>query len=100
MSNSDDDVPSFVLLMDYFIRKMCAASRIPKHVPTFNGRDQILKLPYGHKGRFVEVMQMKNECFFRLCGLLLENGLQQTQSITVQEQLMIFLTVVEYSNSS
>ena len=75
MLDSDDDVPAFVLLMDYFVRKMHSSSRIPKQVSTFNGLDWMLEPLSSHKGWFVEVLQMKKECFLRLCGLLAENGL-------------------------
>ena len=70
MSDSNDDMPTFFLLMDYFVRKMHSASRIPNKVSTFSGRDQMLELLSGHGGQFFEVLRMKKECFLRLCGLL------------------------------
>ena len=95
MSDSDDVVLAFVLLMDYFIRKLRSSFRIPKQVLIFSGRDQMMELLCGHEGCFVQVLRMKKECFFNLCGLISKNnGLQETRLISLQEQAMIFLTMV------
>ena len=85
MSDYDDDVVIFVLVMEYFVRKIRSASRIPKQVSTFTGRGQMLDLLAVHDGRFVEILQMPKVCFIRLCGLLEENRIRETRSLTVQE---------------
>ena len=69
----------------FFFRKMWVAFRVPKHVSAFTGWNLTLEIISGHDGRFVEVLRLNKECFFRLYGLLIENGLQNTRSISVQE---------------
>ena len=59
MSDLDDDVHAFIMLLDYFFRKMHDASTVPKHMSTFSGRDRMLELLYGHEERFVKVLRMK-----------------------------------------
>ena len=94
MSDSDEDFPLFIVVLDYLIKKVRAASRVPKHVSAFTGRNRMLEVLHGHDGQFFEVLQLNKECFYRLCSLLTENGLQHTRSISVHEQVMMFLTIV------
>ncbi len=54
MSDSDDDFPSFILLLDNFVRKMRAASRVPKHVSTFTWQNRMLELISSHDGRLLK----------------------------------------------
>ena len=61
MSDTDDDVALLVLVMDDLVRKIRSASRIPKQVSTFSGRNQMLDLLAGHERRFVEVTRMPNK---------------------------------------
>ena len=69
-------------------------------MPTFTGFDRILDLLAGHDGRFVEILQIPKVCFIRLCGLLEENGVRETRSLTIQEHVMMFMTVVRHCNSN
>ncbi|KAL5581725.1 hypothetical protein UlMin_014167 [Ulmus minor] len=54
MSDSDEDFPLFIVLLDYLIKKVRAASRVPKHMSAFTGRNRMLELLHGHDGQFVE----------------------------------------------
>ncbi|KAL5542544.1 hypothetical protein UlMin_010254 [Ulmus minor] len=100
MSDSDEELPVFIVVLDYLIKKVQAALRVPKHVSAFSGRNRMLELLHGHDGQFVEVLRLNKECFYRLCSLLMENGLQDTKSIFAQEQLMMFLTIVGHCDSN
>ena len=100
ISNLDEETALIVLVMDYLVRKIRSASRIPKQVSTFTGRDWMMNLLQVHDGRFVEILRMPKACFLRLCGLLEENRVRDTRSLTVKEQLMMFLIVVGHCNSS
>ena len=100
MSDSDEDFPLFIVVLDYLIKKVRAASRVPKHVSAFTGRNRMLELLHGHDGQFVEVLRLNKDCFYRLCSLLTENGLQDTRSISAQEQVMMFLTIVGHCDSN
>ena len=100
MLDLDEDLPAFIVLLDYFLEKMRAASRVPKHVSAFSGRNRTLELLHGHEGQFFEILKLHKECFYRMCSLLTENGLQDTRSISAQEQLMMFLTIVGHCDSN
>ncbi|KAL5571332.1 hypothetical protein UlMin_020929 [Ulmus minor] len=52
MLNSDEETAIIVLVMDYLVRKIRSASRIPKQVSTFTGCDRMMNLLQGHDGRF------------------------------------------------
>ena len=100
MMNSDEEMAIIVLVMDYLVRKIQSASRIPKQVSTFTGRDRMINLLQGHDGRFVKILRMPKACFLRLCGLLKENRVRDTRSLSVKEQLMMFLIVTGHCDSS
>lgn len=100
MSDSDEDLPMFIVVLDYLIKKVQAASRVPKHVAAFTGQNRTLELLYGPDGQFVSALRLNKECLYRLCSLLTENGLQDTRSISAQEQLMMFLTIVGHCDSN
>ncbi|KAL5546858.1 hypothetical protein UlMin_006545 [Ulmus minor] len=78
----------------------CFTILVPKNVSAFTGRNRMLELLHGHDGQFVEVLRLNKECFYRLCSLLTENGLQDTRSISAQEQVMMFLTIVGHCDSN
>ena len=100
MLNLDEEMTLIVLVMDYLVRKIRSTSRIPKQVSTFTGCDQMMNFLQGHDGRFVKILRMPKACFLRLCGLLEENGVRDTKSLTVKEQLMMFLIVFSHCDSS
>ena len=60
----------------------------------------MMNLLQGHNRRFVEILRMPKACFLSLCGLLEENRVRDTRSLTVKEQLMMFLIVVGHCDSS
>ena len=99
MSDSDEDFSPFIMLLDYFCRKIRASSRVPRNVSVFNGRTRTLELLSGLDDQFVQILRLNKECFFRLSSLLTENGLGDSRSITAHEQLMIFLTIVGHWDS-
>ena len=99
MLNSDEETVIIVMVMDYLVKKIRSASRIPKQVSTFTRHDRMLNLE-GHDGRFVEILRMHKACFIRFCGLLEENEVRDTKSLAIKEQLMMFLIVVGYCDSS
>ena len=98
--NSDEETTIIVLVMDYFYRKIRSASRVPRQVSNFNGHDRMMDLLYGNDRRFVEILWMLKPCFFRLCGLLEQNGVRDTRSLSVKEHVMIFLIVVGHCDST
>ena len=98
--NSDEETTIIVLVMDYFYRKIRSASRVPQQVSNFSGHDRMMDLLQGNDRRFVEILRMPKPCFFRLCGLLEQNGVRNTRSLNVEEQVMIFLIVVGYCDST
>ena len=57
MSDSDEDFPSFVVMLDYFCRKIRASSRVPRNFSVFNGRNRTLELLSGPDAQFVEVLR-------------------------------------------
>ena len=65
-----------VLAMDYFYQKIRSASRIPQQVSNFTGRDRMMDLLEGNDRKL---------CFLRLCGLLEQNGVQDTRSLSFKE---------------
>ena len=85
MSDSDEDFPSFVVMLDYFCRKIRASSRVPRNFSVFNGRNRTLELLSGPDDQFVEILRLNKECFYRLSSLLTENGLGDKRSITAHE---------------
>ena len=100
MLNSDEETAIIVLVMDSLVRKIRSASRIPKQVSTFIGQDRMMNLLQGHNERFFKILRMPKVCFLSLCSLLEENGVRDTRSLTVKEQLMMFLIVVGHCDSS
>ena len=98
--NSDEETAIIVLVMDYFYRKIRLASRIPQQVSNFTGRDCMMDLLDGNDRKFVEILRMPKLCFLRLCGLLEQNGVRNTRSLTVKEQLLMFLIVVRHCDST
>ncbi|KAL5545998.1 hypothetical protein UlMin_005685 [Ulmus minor] len=100
-SDDDDDVVLLVCVMDSVIRKIRRQSRIPKHVSSFSGHENILELITGHEGLLLEHIRMNRDCFHRLVTLFtVQNRLQETHTLTVQEQLMMFLTMVAHWDSN
>ena len=85
MMNSNEETGIIVLVINYLVRKIQMASRIPKQVSTFTGRDRMMNFLQGHDGRFVKILRISKECFIRLCGLLEENGVRDTRSLTIKE---------------
>ena len=100
MADSDEDFPPFIVMLDYFCRKIRATSRVPRNLSTFNGRNRTLELLQGPDDQFVQVLRLNKECFYRLSSLLSENGLRDTRSISAHEQLMMFLTIVGHCDSN
>ena len=101
LDDDDDDVVVLVCVMDSVVRKLCKRSRIPKHVSSFSGHEKMCELITGHKGLLLEHIRMNRDCFHRLCTLFtVQNRLQETHTLTVQEQLMMFLTMVAHGDSN
>ena len=50
MMNSNKETAIIVLVMDYLVRQIRSASRMPKQVSTFTGRDRMMNLLQGHDG--------------------------------------------------
>ncbi|KAL5550387.1 hypothetical protein UlMin_000563 [Ulmus minor] len=100
-SDDDDDVVLLVCVMDSVIRKIRRQSRIPKHVSSFSGHEKMCELITGHEGLLLEHIRMNRDCFHRLVTLFtVQNRLQETHTLTVQEQLMMFLTMVAHGDSN
>ncbi|KAL5580413.1 hypothetical protein UlMin_012855 [Ulmus minor] len=100
-SDDDDDVAVLVCMMDSMVRKLRRRSRIPKHVSSFSGHEKMCELVTGHEGLLLEHIRMNRDCFHRLCTLFtVQNRLQETHTLTVQEQLMLFLTMVAHGDSN
>ena len=59
MLNLDEETTIIVLVKDYLVKKIQSASRIPKKVSTFTGRDEMMNLLQGHDGCFVEILRMQ-----------------------------------------
>ena len=74
----------FVRVMDYLVKKIRSASRVLKQVSTFISHDQMLDLLAGHDRRLVEILRMSKACFIGLCGLLEDNRVRETRSLTIQ----------------
>lgn len=100
MSDSDDDILVFVVLMDYYLNKILAVSRVPGQISAFNSQYWVVELLVGHDDVFFDILWMTKDCFLSLCHLLAKQGLQETMSISVQEQVMLFLTVVGHCDSN
>ena len=98
--NSDEETTIIVLVMDYFHRKIRSASRIPQQVSNFIARDRMMDILEGNDRRFIEILRMPKPCFVRLCSLLEQNGVRNTRSLSVDEQVMIFLIVVGHCDST
>ena len=99
-SDDDDDVV-LVCLMDSYIRKMHMRSIIPKYVSAFSGHERMYQLLTGHEGLLLEHIRMNRDYFHRLCTLFaIQNRIHETHTLTVQEQLMMFLTMVAHGNSN
>ena len=96
----DEELPTIILVMDYFYRKLRSASRVPQQVSNFSGHNRMLDLLHGNDRRFVDILQMPKSCFIRLCGLLQQNGVRNTRSLSVEEQVMMFLLVVGHGDST
>ena len=62
--------------------------------------DWAMELLSGYDGRFMDVLRMNKDCFYRLCSILFVNGVEETRSISVQEKVMIFLIVVGHYDSN
>ena len=98
--DSDDDVV-LVCIMDSVVRKLRRRSRIPKHVSSFNGHEKMCELITGHEKLLLEHIRMNRDYFHQLCTLFtVQNRLQETHTLTVQEQLMMFLTMVAHGDSN
>ena len=98
--NSDEETTIIVLVMDYLYWKIRLASRIPQQVSTFIGCDHMMNLLEGNDRRFVKILRMPKSCFSRLCGLLRQNRVRNTRSLSVEEQVMMFLLVIGHGDSS
>ncbi|KAL5578403.1 hypothetical protein UlMin_020102 [Ulmus minor] len=95
--DDDDDVVLLVCVMDSVIGKIRRQSRVPKHVSSFSGHEKMCELTTGHEGLLLEHIRMNRDCFHRLVTLFtVQNRLQETHTLTVQEQLMMFLTMVAH----
>ena len=98
--NSDEETSIIVLVMNYFYQKIWSASRVPQQVSNFTGHDCMMDLLQGNDRRFVKILRMPKPRFSRLCGLLEQNGVRDTRSLSVKEQVMIFLIVVGHWDST
>ena len=98
--NSDEETAIIVLVMDYFYRKIRSASWVSQQVSNFSGHDHMMNLLQGNDRCFVEILRMPKPCFIRLCGLLEQNGVRNTRSLSVEEHVMIFLIVVGHCDST
>ncbi|KAL5548297.1 hypothetical protein UlMin_003528 [Ulmus minor] len=66
-----------------------------------SGHEKICELITGHEGLLLEHIRMNRDCFHRLVTLFtMQNRLQETHTLTVQEQLMMFLTMVAHGDSN
>ena len=96
----DDDVAVLVCSMDSYVRKMHRRSRIPTHVSAFSWHERMSELLPNHEGRLLEHIRMNRNCFHKLCTLFtVQNCIQETHTLMVQEQLMMFLTMVAHKDS-
>ena len=87
--------------MDSVVRKICRRSRLPKHVSSFSGHEKMCELITGHEGLLLEQIRMNRDCFHQLYTLFtIQNRLQEKHTLTVQEQLMMFLTMVAHGDSN
>ena len=99
--SDDDDVVVLVCVMDSVVRKLRKRSRIQKHVSSFSGHKKMCELVTSHEGLLLEHIRMNQYCFHKLCILFtVQNRLQETHTLTVQEQLMLFLTMVAHGDSN
>ncbi|KAL5568485.1 hypothetical protein UlMin_025060 [Ulmus minor] len=74
---------------------------VPKHVSSFSGHEKMCELITGHEGLLLEHIRMNRDCFYQLVTLfIVQNRLQETHTLTVQEQLMMFLTMVAHEDSN
>ena len=99
--DSDDDDVILVCLMDSNVRKMCRRSRIPKHVSAFSEHEMMYELITSHEGLLLEHIRMNMDCFHMLYTLFaVQNRIQETHTLKVQKQLMMFLTMVAHGDSN
>ena len=96
----DEELAIIILMMVYFYRKVRSASRVPQQVSNFSGHNRMIDLLHGNDRRFVDILRMPKSCFIRLCGLLQQNGVRNTRSLSVEEQVMMFLLVVGHGDST
>ncbi|KAL5552247.1 hypothetical protein UlMin_002423 [Ulmus minor] len=100
-SDDDGDVVLLVCVMDSVVRKIRRQSRVPKHVSSFSGHEKMCELITGHEGLLLEHIRMNRDCFHRLVTLFtVQNRLQETHTLIVQKQLMMFLTMVAHGDSN
>ncbi|KAL5547576.1 hypothetical protein UlMin_002807 [Ulmus minor] len=57
-------------------------------------------LLHGNDRRFVDILRMPKSCFVRLCDLLQQHGVRNTRSLSVEEQVMMFLLIVGHGDST
>ena len=99
--SDEDDLVLLVCLMDSFVRKIRRQLRIPKYVSVFSGDERMSKLISRHEGLLLEQIMMNWDCFTRLYTLFMfQNYIQEAHTLIVQEQLMIFITMVAYGDNS
>ena len=100
-SDDADDIVVLVCVMNSIVRKMRRRSRIPKHVSTFSGHERMCELIIGHEGLLLEHIRMNRDCFHQLYTLFtVQNRIHETHTLTVQEQLMLFLKMVAHKDSN
>ncbi len=100
-SDDDDDIVVLVCVMDSIVRKIRRGTRIPRHVSSISGHEKMCELVTGHEGVLLEHIRMNRDCFRRLCALFtVQNRLHETHTLTVQEQLMLYLTMVAHGDSN
>ena len=59
MSDLDEEFHAFIVLLDYFLRKIRAASSVPRHVSAFSGHNWTLELLSGPDDQFVQILRLK-----------------------------------------
>ncbi|KAL5538240.1 hypothetical protein UlMin_046208 [Ulmus minor] len=96
----DEELAIIILVMYYFYRKLRSASRVPQQVSNFSGHNRMIDLLHGNDRRFVDILRMPKSCFVRLCDLLQQHGVRNTRSLSVEEQVMMFLLVVGHGDST
>ncbi|XP_031255788.1 putative nuclease HARBI1 isoform X3 [Pistacia vera] len=71
------------------------------HTSALNGHDYMVKLLNGHYTRIYNKCRMSKRCFQTLCYILAQRGkLRVIRHMSIEEQVMIFLTTVEKNVSN